>query len=131
MRINRKRTHYPEHIKREIQREKIKLYHECEKLMPLLDEEMYVTDPIITNSLVDPSPSPEALLISKDIFSLFSDEAREVAKIILACPEEFFLRNGRIKKSSLRKECRTQLGWGPRRTDNATFEMGAMLQACI
>ena len=67
-------------------------------------------------------------LISKEIFNFFSDEAKTLAQILLSCPEEFFLVNGRIKKELLRKECRETLRWSKRKTDNTTNEIGSILQ---
>lgn len=133
MRINRRRTRYPEHVKLEIQREKMKMLRECESIMPIFANEAWkeISDPSVVDDLIDPHPSPESELISKDIFKTFSDEAKEVAKIILSCPEEFFLMNGRIKKSLLRHECKEKLGWGPRKTDSITFEIGLMLRHTI
>ncbi len=132
-RINRTRTHNSLHIQKEIARQKMKLYRKCEQIIPICTDEAWkeISDPSVAPFLVDPSPSPEDLLISKDIFKMFSEEAKEVAKIILACPEEFFLLNGRISKTFLRNECKEKLGWSKNKTDGATFEIGLMLNHAV
>jgi len=128
--IIRKRTHNPEHMVKEEARQKMMFYRECEQLMPIISNEAWVdiNDPVILNDLIDPTPTPEAILISKEIFSFFSDEAKTLAQILLSCPEEFFLVNGRIKKELLRNECREVLGWSKRKTDITTNEIGSILQ---
>lgn len=131
MRISRRRTRYPEHIKREIQREKMKMYRECEQILPLLSDDLCIADPVVANFLIDPAPNPEMLILEKDIFTVMSDEAKALTKIILSCPEEYFLVNGRIKRSLLHKTCRANLGWSRKKTDLTTFEVGLLLQHTI
>lgn len=131
--INRRRTRDPKHFSSELKSQKMKLYKECETVLPLLADDTYndIADPVIASSLIDRSPSPEAEMISKDLFKMFSDEARELVQTILSCPEEFFLINGRIKKSLLRRTCKETLGWSKNKTDSTIFEIGLRLQCAM
>ncbi len=132
-RINRRRTYNINHVKKEITKQNIALYNELEFLSVVHDDSSWksLDDPTIINYLHTEEPTPEDILISKDLFKTFSDEAIALTKVILSCPEEFFLLSGRISQSLLGKECKKQLGWGRIKTKSAIFELGLHLQcAC-
>ena len=127
----RSRTKNIEHINKRIQKENLALYYECQPLLTIEDSWVEIYDPVVANSLCDPSPTPEEIVISKSIFESFSSEAKALARIILSCPEEFFMTNGRIIQRLLQNVCREQLGWNRIKTKRITNEMGSFLQrAC-
>ena len=127
----RSRTRNIEHINKRVQRENLTLYYECVPLLISEDSWEDIYDPVITNSLRDPFPTPEEAIISKDILESFSKEAKELTKIILSCPEEFFMTNGKIIQELLQGVCKEQLGWNRNKTKKVTNEMGSYLkQAC-
>lgn len=75
----------------------------------------------------DNSPSPEDILIAKDTFRTLSDEARELARLILACHQEFFAPNGKLKKKAFQNYCRKIKGWNAEKTEDLKFELGLFL----
>lgn len=131
--ICRKRTRTPEHLQHEIFREKVKIVKDCNHVLPIFLDAAWqnIDEPESINYLYDPSPSPEDILIAKDTLNLLSDEAKIMTKLVLNCPEEFFLQNGRIKRSALRRMCRESLGWNSGKTDAVTFEIKFFLQHAL
>lgn len=130
-RICRKRTG-AKYLDKEMIKLKMKLVEECEQVMPILSDAAFldVFDPSI--QLQSEIPTPEDALISKDILTALSDEAKSLAEVILTCPEEFFLQSGRISNRGLYKLCKEKLGWGKPRTEAIRFELGLYLQhACM
>jgi hypothetical protein len=128
MRINRRRGN-DRHLKTEELRLKTRCVKDCYKILPLLSEDSFIdiADPVIGN-IPDNLPSPEDEVLSKDFFKILSDEARDLANIILSAPDEFFTSRGKIKNNGLYKLCKDKLGWGRPKTEAIKFELGLFLK---
>lgn len=130
MRISRRRTRTPQHLIREMKRENLKQCYKCKEYEPIFNDNAWVSydSPDAEPHLIDPYPDPERELMSKDFLKVLSDEAKELVKIIMSCPEEYFGINGKIKRTLLQACCKEKLGWNKEKTNITTFEVGLLLQ---
>jgi hypothetical protein len=78
--------------------------------------------------LADTSPSPEDLLLSKDTLRALSDEAKDLVSMIMSCPEELFMNNGKLKRKEFQDYCKESKGWKASVTRSLMFELGFFLQ---
>ena len=77
--------------------------------------------------LADPSPSPETMLIRKDILEVMSDEAKDFLNLILSIPEDYLTSDGKIKGKFLYRYCKRKRGWCPSKVDLLKTEAGLLL----
>ena len=102
------------------------LNSECETIIMILEGDNM--DNIYDLNLQDRSPSPEEIVISKDIFRTLSDEAKELVLLILNCHQEFFSQNGKLKKIPFQNYCKHIKGWNSKKTEALKFELGLFLK---
>ena len=77
--------------------------------------------------LIDPSPSPEMMLIRKDIFKIMSDEAKDFLNLILSIPEDYLTNEDKIKTKFLYRFCKRKRGWKPAKVELLKTEVGLLL----
>ncbi|MFA5396355.1 MAG: hypothetical protein WC346_10145 [Methanogenium sp.] len=71
--------------------------------------------------------NPESILMEKDMFNSLPRECRILAEILVNLPEEMFLVNGKVKKTSLRKLVKKQTGWPIEKVDRIQARLGTCL----